>query len=148
MKRTCGAYEIDDDGGRIDFARVHAWLTATYWWPPDTPRARIEQAAAGSALVIGAYDTGGQVGYARAVSDRTTFAWVTDVVVEPAHRGRGIARAMVRLALEHPDFQDLRRWLLSTRDAHGVYAPLGFQPLARPQAFMVIGPEARPVPGV
>lgn len=139
MKRTHGQYEIDDDARRLDFARLHDWLTHSYWSPGIT-RDRVERAAAGSWLVVGAYQGGNQVGYLRVVSDRATFAWIADVFVHPDHRGKKIATTMMRFALEHPQHQDLRRWVLATRDAHEVYAKCGFEPLPNPERFMILKP--------
>jgi GNAT superfamily N-acetyltransferase len=82
----------------------------------------------------------------RVVSDNTTFAWVCDVIVDDAYRGRGVGRAMVRFAQQHPDLQGLRRWILATRDAHGVYADCGFEPIINPERWMIYIPN--PVPGV
>jgi GNAT superfamily N-acetyltransferase len=136
--------EIDDDLDRIEFARVHTWLASTYW-SPDIPRERVERAARHSSLVIGAYRNGEQVGYLRVVSDRTTFAYLCDVFVDERHRGQGVARAMVRHALSHPEHQGLRRWLLATRDAHPVYRGVGFKPLPNPERWMTVeGQAARP----
>jgi len=132
-------YEIDDDFARIDFARVHAWLASAYW-SPGIERERVERAAHHSSLVIGAYDRNSrkQIGYLRVVSDRTTFAYLCDVFVDEAYRGRGVARAMVRHALSHPEHQGLRRWLLATRDAHPVYRGVGFKPLPNPERWMAV----------
>jgi len=131
-------YEIDEDPARIDFARVHAWLAETYW-SPGIARDRVERAAAHSSLVLGAYDADGrQVGYLRVISDRATFAYVADVYVDEAHRG--LARALVRFALSHPDHQGLRRWLLATADAQGVYQEVGFKPLPHPERWMALIP--------
>ncbi len=136
-------YELDDDPERIDFAQVHAWLTTTYW-SPGIARERVEKAARGSSLVVGAYRAGEQVAYLRVVSDKTTFAWICDVYVDEAHRGQGIARAMVRYALEHPEHQGMRQWLLATRDAHGVYRGVGFDSLRIPEKWMRYPPEMPP----
>ena len=119
----------------MDFPRVHGWLTTTYW-SPGIALEKVEQAAGHSALVIGAFEDGVQVGYARVVSDQTTFAWVCDVYVDEAFRGRGIARAMVAFAMADENLQGLRRWVLATADAHGVYAALGFQPIPNPERWM------------
>ena len=143
MIRTHGEYEIDDSRERIDFAMVHAWLSAAYWSQGET-RDMIERAAHGSSLLVGAYAGGEQVGYLRVVSDRVTFAWLSDVYVADAHRRRGLARAMVGFAVEHSEFQGMRRWLLATRDAHGVYAPLGFAGLTKPQSMMEFRPNGVP----
>jgi GNAT superfamily N-acetyltransferase len=139
VKLVHGQYEIDDDAARLDFARLHDWLTTSYW-SPGISRDRVQRAAAGSSLVVGAYLDDSQIGYLRVVSDRATFAWIADVFVDPDHRGKGIASAMIRLALEHPQHQNLRRWVLATRDAHEVYAKCGFEPLPNPQRFMILKP--------
>jgi GNAT superfamily N-acetyltransferase len=139
VKRAHHEYEIDDDPARPDFARVYTWLTNSYWSPGIT-RERVELAAAGSSLVVGAYLDDVQVGYLRVVSDRATFAWIADVFVDPDHRGKQIANAMLRFALEHPEHQQLRRWILATRDAHEVYSQVGFIPLPHPERFMILKP--------
>ena len=122
-------YEIALDPARIDRDAVWEMLRGTYW-SPGIRKDVVERAIANS-LVIGAYDTtsGRQVGFARAVTDRATFAWVCDVIVAEPFRGHGIARGMVAGLMAHPEMQTLRRWALATRDAHGVYAPLGFAPV-------------------
>ncbi|MBS1903736.1 MAG: GNAT family N-acetyltransferase [Bacteroidetes bacterium] len=124
---------------------MHEWLSNAYW-SPGVSYERVLKAMEFSALVVGAYDNDMQVGYMRLVSDRTTFAWVSDVIVDESYRGQGIARAMVRFAMEHPDVVDVRRWCLATRDAHEVYRPLGFAPLTYPDHFMWIGPQSPPKP--
>ena len=132
-------YVIDDDMARIDWRRVHAWLTSSYWSPGIT-RARVERGARHSALVLGAFLGGEQVAYLRVISDKTRFAYLCDIWVEAGHRGRGLARAMVRYAMEHPEFSSVA-WLLATADAHGVYRPLGFAPLEQPQRWMTCKPR-------
>jgi GNAT superfamily N-acetyltransferase len=126
----------------MDLGRVQSLLAATYW-VPGIGRDQVERAARNSALVIGAFLVEGiQIGYARVVSDKTRFGYFCDVVVEEAWRGRGIGRAMMRHALGHPEFATVTTWTLSTRDAHQVYAPLGFlpvtDPVSRPNDWMVL----------
>jgi GNAT superfamily N-acetyltransferase len=140
VKPLDNGYELDENRERLDFARVHGWLTTSYW-SPGVSRERVEKAAGGSSLVIGAYKDGEQVGYLRVVSDKTNFAWLCDVFVDEAHRGQGIAKAMVRYALEHPEHQGLRRLVLATRDAHGVYQEVGFEPLPSPEMWMYHAPK-------
>src|SRR6266576_5633677 len=96
------SYIVEEGLGRIDWSRVHAWLTASYWSPGIT-REQVERAARHSALVLGAFREEEQVGYLRVISDKTRFAYLCDVWVETDHRRRGLARAMVRCAMEHPD---------------------------------------------
>lgn len=127
--------ELTDDPARLQFDRVHAWLASSYW-SPGVSREIVERAAAGSHC-LGAYEeAGAQVGYARMISDRTTFGWIADVWVDEPGRGQGLGRRMVRWFLDHPDYADLRRIALVTGDAHGVYAPLGFHAPLRPERFM------------
>jgi GNAT superfamily N-acetyltransferase len=123
-----------------DFERVHGWLTTTYW-SPGISRDRVERAAHHSSLVVNAYEGEQQVGYCRIVSDRTTFAWVCDVFVDETARGKGLARRMVSAAMADPEHQGLRRWLLATLDAHGVYAGIGFEPLPEPERWMIRRPS-------
>jgi GNAT superfamily N-acetyltransferase len=126
----------------MDFATVREWLAGTYW-TPGVEREVVERAAWNSALVIGAFaGDGAQVGFMRVVSDKTRFAYLCDVIVDDAWRGRGVARAMVQHTLDHPELATVRTWTLATRDAHGVYEPLGFKPMAhpesRPETWMVL----------
>ncbi len=119
---------ISTDPARLDLDRVHAWLAAAYW-SPGVRRDIVERAFANS-LSAGAYDARGvQVGVARAVTDQATFAYLADVFVDERARGHGVGRAMVRALIDDPRLQTLRRWSLATRDAHGVYAALGFGPV-------------------
>jgi nitroimidazol reductase NimA-like FMN-containing flavoprotein (pyridoxamine 5'-phosphate oxidase superfamily)/GNAT superfamily N-acetyltransferase len=135
VEATHASFTLSDDRTRIDFARVTEWLKDAYWCP-GIPRELVERAARFSTLVVGAYAGAEQVGYLRAVSDGTRFAYLMDVFVAEPHRGRGLGRALVRFALTHPDHRDVLRWLLGTKDAHGVYAPEGFRPLSDPTRFM------------
>lgn len=129
-------YALTDDLNRMDFDRVHAWLKDTYWVPGIT-REEVERSARHSAMVVGAVTpAGSQVGFLRVVSDKTRFAYVMDVFVDPAHRRKGLATAMVRFATDHPDFRTVKQWVLATRDAHDVYRPLGFQPLQHPERWL------------
>ena len=126
--------ELSDDPARLDVARVHGWL-ATSYWSPAIARVAVEHAMAGSHC-LGAYRDGEQVGFARAITDHTSFAWIDDVWVIEPERGRGLGRRIVRWFTEHPDFATVRRMLLVTRDAHGVYAGVGFTPPLRPERYM------------
>jgi GNAT superfamily N-acetyltransferase len=130
-----GSYTISDDPSRLDLRAMHAYLQRAYW-SEEIPFEVIERAARGS-LCIGTYDaTGAQVGLARFVSDFATFCYVCDVYVLEEHRGRGLSKAMMEMAVRHPKLQGLRRWSLATRDAHGLYEPFGFTPLGNPERYM------------
>lgn len=126
--------DLSDDKSLLDVARVHGWLASSYW-SPGIARDLVERAMAGSHC-LGAYSRDEQVGYARAISDRATFAWIADVWVDGAARGQGLGRRMVQWFLDHPEYQGIRRFGLVTRDAHGVYAALGFHPPLRPENYM------------
>ncbi len=127
-------YDLSFDPARLDRAAIHAFLAQSYW-SPGIPRAVVEKAIEHS-LCIGLFYQGEQVGFARAVTDRATFAYLADVFVLEAHRGRGQAKRMIDALLGHPDLQGLRRVMLATRDAHALYAPFGFRPLAKPERLM------------
>ncbi|HEX7687829.1 MAG TPA: GNAT family N-acetyltransferase [Burkholderiaceae bacterium] len=134
---SVNAYDIRTDPEAMDIAAIHDFLSTAYW-SPGVPREVVARAVANS-VCVGAFDAaGGQVGFARMVSDRATFAYLSDVYVLQAHRGHGLARRMVQALLAHPELQGLRRVMLATRDAHGLYAQLGWKPLAAPERFMEI----------
>lgn len=120
-----------------DLDVVHRVLRETYW-SPGIPRDVVERACVNSMCVIARDDHGKLIGFARVVTDKATFAWLCDVIVLPGKQGRGLGRTLVRTFLELPELQGLRRWLLGTKDAHGVYEPLGFTPLTAPERFMQI----------
>jgi GNAT superfamily N-acetyltransferase len=129
MKRTLeGGFEIDDDRSRVDVDAVHRFLTEEAYWVPGRSRATIERLVRESTRVIGAYAADGAlVGFARAVSDGSNFAWLGDVFVLTEHRGRGLGVELVREAVEHEPERHCT-WYLNTRDAHGLYARFGFRP--------------------
>lgn len=120
-----------------DIAAIHAVLRESYW-SPGIPREAVARACANSMCAIARDDAGKLIGFARLVTDKATFAWLCDVIVLPGKQGRGLGRALVRTLQEHPELQGLRRWLLATKDAHGVYEALGFAPLEAPARFMQI----------
>ena len=127
--------QLSDDAARLDIARVHGWLASSSW-TPGVERAQVERQIAGSHC-LGAYLADGtQVGFARVISDRASFAWLAAVWVDESVRGQGLGRRMVNWFLDNPDYADIRRFMLATKDAHGVYARLGFTPLVRPDRLM------------
>lgn len=118
-----------------DIDTIHEVLTQTYW-SPGIPRDVVARGCANSMCAIARDDKGALIGFARLVTDRATFAWLCDVIVLPGRQGKGVGRKLVELFKGHPELQHLRRWLLATRDAHGVYTPLGFSPLSAPERMM------------
>lgn len=134
-KQAGGArYEIDTDKARLDRALIHRFLARSHW-AKGIPMPVLERAIEHS-LAFGLYRDGRQVGFARVVTDHATFAYVADVFVLPAERGKGLGRWLVETILAHPELQGLRRWLLGTRDAHGLYRHSGFTEPSPPFSFL------------
>ena len=127
--------EISTDPARLDVDLVHAYLSGLSYWAQGRERDKVERSLANS-LVFGAYEGGRQVGFARVVTDRTTFAYLCDVFVVEEERGRGIGKRLLGAVLLHPDLQGLRRFQLVTRDAHELYRRFGFAPLREPTTHM------------
>ena len=98
-------------------------------------------------MCFGAYQTDTQVGFGRVVTDYATFGYVADVFVLPEHRGKGVGRLLIDAMLKHPELAGFRRWLLATKDAHGLYEKLGFRPLAELRDFLTIR-RSTPYPGL
>jgi ribosomal protein S18 acetylase RimI-like enzyme len=126
---------ISSDRADIDFEIVHHFLHDDAYWCRGVPRAVLEKAIAHS-LCFSAFVDDRQVGFARVISDCATFAYLCDVFVLPEARGQRISKMLMDAIIAHPDLQGLRRFLLATADAHGLYARYGFVPLTRPERFM------------
>ncbi|MFV2000494.1 MAG: GNAT family N-acetyltransferase [Acidimicrobiia bacterium] len=138
MDFRVAAYRISSDPELIDIDVVHDYLSNHSYWAAGRSREIVAMSVAHSALVVGAYaDDGSQIGFARMVSDRATFAWLADVFVLEPHRGQGLGRAIVRSAVEHLDMVNLHRQVLATADAHGLYADFGFVPLDHADRWMI-----------
>ena len=128
-------YVIREGYEGVDFERVHAWLSSSYW-SPGISREQVERGTRHSALVMSLFaPDGAQAGFTRVVSDKSRFAYLCDVWVDESHRGKGLARAMVQHALNHPDFASITNWTLGTKDAQSVYEPLGFRDIREPGAY-------------
>jgi GNAT superfamily N-acetyltransferase len=130
------AYEVTSDVARLDVRAIHAFL-ATSYWSPGVPLSVVQRAVDNS-VCFGVLCDGEQVAFARVVTDKATFGYLADVYVLEAHRGRGLSHKMLEAIKAHPDLQGLRRMLLATRDAHGLYRQYGFRPLAAPDRLMEI----------
>jgi GNAT superfamily N-acetyltransferase len=127
--------EITTELARIDLDRVHDWLARKSYWAGEMPRAVFDRAAHGS-MCFAAIEGHATLGFARVVSDRATFAYVSDVFVDRQRRGIGIGKLLMAAIVAHPQLQDLRLWLLATADAHGLYARYGFTSPSAPQRYM------------
>jgi GNAT superfamily N-acetyltransferase len=141
-----GGFLVSSDPSRLDVDAIHAYLTRSYW-ARGIPRQLVARSLEHS-LCFGLYDGTRQVGFARTVTDRATFAYLADVYVLEEYRGRGLGKWLVECVMSHPELEGLRRWVLVTRDAHGLYRALGWSPLGDPSSYMEIrvldayGPEA------
>lgn len=130
------ALEISTDPSRLDIDLIYAFLRTSYW--AEGRRRSVVERAIRHSLCFGAFLHGRQVGFARVVTDHAVFAYLMDVFVLPEHRGQGIARTLMRTILAHPDLQNLRVFLLGTKDAHGLYRQFGFQALPDQDMWMAI----------
>lgn len=132
------AYEISTDPGRLDVPRIHEWLSTDAYWSLGRPLDTVERSIRHS-LNFGVYDADGtQAGYARVVTDQATFAWLCDVYIARPARGRGLGVQLVRAVRDHLAPLGLKRVLLATEDAHGLYAKFGFAPLTNPERWMAL----------
>jgi GNAT superfamily N-acetyltransferase len=129
-----GPFLVSDDRSRLDLGVIHGFLRTAYW-STGVPREVVERAVEGS-LCFGLFEHDKQVGFARAITDRATYAYLADVFVLPSHRGRGLARWLMECVMAHPGLQGLRRFSLVTRDAHALYRPFGFEALDQPDRYM------------
>ena len=127
-------FTISTDPARLDVDAIADMLSRAYWAQGRT-RERLERALANS-LVFGLYDGDKQIGLARVVSDYAIFAYLCDVFIHEDYRARGLGKWLMQTVHSHPDLQELRRWLLATRDAHGLYAQYGWKPLGDPERWM------------
>ncbi|WP_030901500.1 GNAT family N-acetyltransferase [Streptomyces sp. NRRL S-474] len=132
-------YELSTDPARIEAVRVHHWLSTDAYWALGRSREKQDRAIAGS-LNFGVYETvsGEQVAYARVITDRATFGWLCDVYVDRSVRGKGVGSALVAAVRDELGSYGVRRILLATHDAHGVYSRLGFGELEHPEHWMAL----------
>ena len=128
MEWTRGGFSISTDPERLNRALIRDVLAGSYW-APGIPSEIVDRSIEG-ALCFGIYEGGAQVGFARVITDRATFAYLADVFVLESHRGRGLAVWLMEVVMAHPELQNLRRWILMTRDAHGLYRKFGFREIA------------------
>jgi GNAT superfamily N-acetyltransferase len=127
-------FTISTDPARLDLDVIHGFLSSSYW-APGIPREVVARSIEHS-LCFGIHAGSGQVGFARVITDRATFGYLGDVFVLESHRGRGLSKWLMECIHAHPELQDFRRWVLLTRDAHGLYAQHGWKPIASPDRYM------------
>lgn len=134
LEEIRGEYSVSTDPSRMDVNVIHGYLRRAYWCE-DIPRRTVERALQHS-LCFGVFERDQQVGFARVVTDYATFAYVCDVFVLESYRGRGLATWLMQCVTSHPDLQGLRRWCLTTRDAHALYERAGFERTKIPERYM------------
>jgi GNAT superfamily N-acetyltransferase len=130
-----GEYEISTERARLDLPAIHEFLSTKSYWARGRSFEMVSRAVEHS-LPFGLYRGKRQIGFARVVTDRATFAWLADVYVLEEFRGEGLGKWLVEVVLSHPELQRLRRWILGTRDAHELYRQFGFVELERPELYM------------
>ena len=130
-----GSFTITTDKTRLDIHFIHSFLSDQSTWAKGIPLANVERSIQ-HALCFGVYDGQTQVGFARIISDFATIAYLGDVFIINSHRGLGLSKWLMEAIVSHPDLQGLRRWILVTADAHGLYEQYGFRKLANPDSYM------------
>ena len=140
MDTKIGKVEISAEKGLLDVPMIHQFLSEEAYWSKNIPLDIVQRSIDGS-LCFGVYLDTQQVGFARVVTDYATFAYLADVFVQPDYRGRGLSKQLIAYIMAYPSLQGLRRWMLITYDAHGLYEQFGFQPtIENPQNTMFIKP--------
>jgi GNAT superfamily N-acetyltransferase len=125
VEQSKDGYLLSTDKQKLDTSVIHQYLSKDSYWAANVPMEVILRSIENS-LCFGIYHHNAQVGFARVVTDKATFAYLADVFILPAHRGKGLSKWLVGFIHAHPELQGLRRWLLGTRDAHGLYRQLGW----------------------
>ena len=133
-EQTIGGFLFSTNKNRLDLPYIHAFLSTSYW-AEEIPM-KIIQDSIQHSLAIGVYEDEKQVGFARVVTDYATFGYLADVFIDEKYRGRKLSKNLMTFIFSMPEFKLLRRFILATRDAHGLYAQFGFKPLKSPDRFM------------
>jgi len=134
MEKTNQFY-ISTDQELLDIDLIHRYLSEEAYWSKGIPKEVVKESIRNS-LNFGLYDQGGQVGYARVISDYATIAYLGDVFILPDYQGKGLSKKLMQEVMFHPKLQGLRRWILLTRDAHGLYEQFGWKPIGKPDRWM------------
>jgi len=133
---TRDGFTISTDKARLDVPAIHDFLANFSYWARNVPLSTVQKSIENS-LCFGIYnDANKQVGFARVITDYAVFAYLADVFILESYRGRGLAKWLIACIVSYPELQSLRRWMLATKDAHGLYTQYGFNPLSKPERFM------------
>lgn len=135
MEFRNGNFLISTDKARLQLSVIHDFLAHSSYWAKNVPLTVVRKAIANS-LCFGVYEGDKQIGFARVITDYATFAYLADVFILPTHRGKALSKWLMSCLFAHPELQGLRRWMLATRDAHGLYAQYGFRTVETPERFM------------
>ena len=133
-KQLDNNYTISDDKILLQIEVIHNYLKGAYWCE-GIPKEIVERSIEGS-ICFGIYKNSIQIGFARVISDKATFAYLADVFILEKHRGQGLSKQLMKFILTHSDLQEIRGWMLGTKDAHGLYEQFGFTSLPEPKRFM------------
>jgi GNAT superfamily N-acetyltransferase len=136
FERKFGRFELTTDKTRMQLDVIYRFLQKSYWANKRSVQAI--QRSIEYSLPFGIFDGDKQIGFARVISDYSTFAWIADVFIDEEYRGQGLSKFLMESMLAHPELQDLRRWVLATKDAHTLYSKYGFTPLNKPERWMEI----------
>ena len=130
-------YCISTDRSKLDIDAIHNFLSTQSYWCQNIPFEKVKKSVDNS-LNFGLYYKDQQIGFARIISDFSTMAYLGDVYVIPEHRGKGLSKWMMQVIMSHPELQGLRRWMLLTADAHGLYKQFGWKEIANPDRYMEV----------
>ena len=130
-------YSITTDKTKLSVEYVHAYLSKSSYWAAGIPLHTVQKSVEGS-LCFGVFKEKEMIGFARVITDKATFAYLADVFIDEAYRGLGLSKWLIEVIVQHPDLQGLRRFLLATLDAHGLYRQYGFTDLTFPERWMQI----------
>ena len=131
---TRDGFELSTDPARMDLDTIHDFISQSYWGQGRSKEVMVR--AMHNAICFGVFRDGVQVAFARVVTDKAVFAYLADVFVHPAWRGQGLSKWILEAVNAHPDLQEIKRFLLETRDAHGLYVQYGFTKPANPSIYM------------
>jgi len=136
-EKSINNYLFSTDKNKLQLKVIHDYLSKESYWAQNMPLELIKESIAGS-ICFAIYFNNKQIAYARVITDNATFAYLADVFVLEEHRGKGLSKELMRFILDHPSLKKLRRFMLATRDAHGLYKQFGFNALAKPETIMEI----------
>ena len=136
MEQLLKEYFVSTDKSKIDIEYVHNFLRTSYW--AENISFDVVKRAINGSLCFSVFHLDKQVGFARVITDTATFAYLADVFIDPNYRGKGLSKLLMKTILKYPELQGLRRFMLATKDAHGLYEQFSFKPITNPERFMVI----------